>query len=242
MGPDHLLQPGAAQVELEPGLDRVRVDFRQGAGALVRAQQFTHEQRIARGHGQDAAQQRAGPPAGLVVHQALDHHRAHRRQPQPCLRLIDEHRQRLAIRIRAGRDQQGERQAPAGPDQPTDQRQRGRVEVVRVLDAQHDRAVGAQLVDPVERRLTQIPGTGPVTQKRPGTGERVVVPARLARHAKDLCRTGRDGIEDRAGQEGLPDTRRALDDDAHPSWRVPFGHGEDQVAGGLLDGGTIRRW
>ena len=52
---------------------------------------------------------------------------------------------------------------------------------------------------------------------------------------------GRDGIQDLPGQEGLPDTRRALQDDAHPGRRVPPGHPEDQLVRGPLHGGAIGR-
>ncbi len=167
MGADHRLEAGATQVKLEPGLDQIRVGRRQGARAGVSAQQLGGEQRVARGEAQDAAQQRAGPPARPVIHQALDHHRAHRRQPQPDLNLPEKGGQRLTRRVRPGRDQHGQRQALAGPDEPAQQRQGRRVEVVRILGAQHDRPVGAQLVNPVEGRRTRIGARTDAAQQRP---------------------------------------------------------------------------
>ena len=78
---DHLVQAGTSHVKLELGLDGVRSGFRQGARILIGAQQFACEQRVAGGQPQDAAQQRARPPARPVEHQAFDHHPAHRGEP-----------------------------------------------------------------------------------------------------------------------------------------------------------------
>jgi hypothetical protein len=51
----------------------------------------------------------------------------------------------------------------------------------------------------------------------------------------------RDGVQDPAGQEGLPDTRRPLDDDADPDGRMLPGHCEHQIVRGPLYGVTIGR-
>ncbi len=128
------------------------------------------------------------------------------------------------------------------PDPPWKHGQRARVEVVRVVGAQHDRAVAAQLVDQVEGRgrgIAAVRGGASgrhggrsgaawlAVQQRPEAGERVGAPARLTRHAEDLGRPGRNGLGDLPGQEGLADARRALDDDADPRGRPPLDHGED---------------
>jgi hypothetical protein len=241
MGPYDLVQAGGLQVELEPGLNGVRSGVRQGARVPVPAQQFTDEERVAGGQSEDAAQPRAGPPARLVEHQAFHHHPAHRRQPQPYLRLPDEHGQRFTRRTRPGRDQHGQRQAPAGPHQPAQQRERGRVEVMRVVGAQHHRTVGAQLVDVIERRLSRISRPGRVTQELAGDGEGIVAPALLAGHPEDLGLAGRDGSQDVPGQEGLADARRALDDDAYPRRCALPDHPADKLLRGPLHGGAVRR-
>ena len=241
VGPYHLVQAGRPQVELEPGLDRIRACFGQRTRALVGAQQFGREQRVAGRQVQDAAQDRARPAARVVEHQALDHHRAHRRQPQVHLRLLDQHGQRLTGRVRPRGDQQHQRQVPAGPHQPPQQRERGRVEVVRVVGPQHHRTVGAELVDAIERRVTRIRVAGNVPQERPGDGEGVVAPALQAGHAADAGRAGLDRLQDRAGQEGLADARRALQDDARAGGHALLDHAEDEVADRPLDGGPVGR-
>ena len=144
-------------------------------------------------------------------------------------------------RTRPGRDQHGQRQALARPHQPAQQRQRRRVEVMRIVGAQHHRAVGAQLVDVVKGRVGRVGVRGQVTQELIGDRERVVAPARLARHPHDLRRAGRDSSQDLPDQEGLPDARRALYHHAYPGRRPPFDDAEHQVPGGPLDGSAIGR-
>ncbi len=68
--------------------------------------------------------------------------------------------------------------------------------MVRIVGAQHHRAVGAQLVDVVKGRVSRIGIRVQVTQELTGDSERVVAPARLARHTQDLRRTGRDASQD----------------------------------------------
>ena len=95
---------------------------------------------------------------------------------------------------------------------------------MRIIGAQHHRTVGTQLIDAIERRLTWIPASGQAGQELSGDGERIISPAMLARYVEDLRIAGRDGIQDLPGQEGLADTRRALNGNAYPGRRPPLDH------------------
>jgi hypothetical protein len=142
---------------------------------------------------------------------------------------------------------------------------------VRIVDAQHHRTFGTQLVDVIERRLTRIPAGGRAGQEWAsqelanqelasqelasqelasqelggqelgGDGERIISPALLARHVKHLRSAGRDGGQNVPDQKGLADACRALDDDAYPGRRLPLDHSEYQVVYGPRHCGTIGR-
>jgi hypothetical protein len=111
--------------------------------------------------------------------------------------------------------------------------------VVRVVHPEHDRTAGAEFVDAIERRVTRIRLARTVPQERPGDAERVVAPARQAGHAADAGRAGLDRVHDRAGQEGLADARRPLQDDARAGGHALLDHAEDEVADRPLDGGPV---
>ena len=239
--PDQPVQAGGMQIEFEPGLDGVRPEFGQGPGVRVAAQEFTREQRIAGRRFQDAAKLRTRPPAGPVEHQALDHHPVHRRQPQPQLRLPQEHSQLLPDRKRPGADQHDQRQALARPHQPAQQRERSRIEVMGIVGAHHHRTLGAQFVDPGERRLTRILAIAPGAEELPGAGERIIAPVVIARQVEDLRGTGPGGSQDLPDQDGLADARRALEDHARPRGRTPLGDVEDQIGYGPRHAGAIAR-
>jgi hypothetical protein len=134
----------------------------------------------------------------------------------------------------------GQRQAAAGPHQPAQQRQRGPVEVVRVVGAQHHGPGRAQLVHEVERLVAQIPRRGRAAQKLPGRGEGIVAPARLTGHPDDPRRTRRHGTGDLASEVSLADAGGALDDDAGPGRTATFGEPMNQIVYGPGDRGPVR--
>ena len=73
--------------------------------------------------------------------------------------------------------------------------------MVRVVDAQHHRTVGAQLVHAVERRITRLHARGRAIEELPGDSKRVVSPPSARPPLEDLRLARRDRSQDLPRQE-----------------------------------------